>query len=214
MSFLDFLFPKRSLEGKEGEWMTPSELPRLLSRPRLFSETELRIMGMPSLDRVLAVSAYHEVPLLRRAIHTFKYRRIPGLGEKLQQLLTEGFMKHIAPRRDACVCPVPLHWSREYWRGFNQAEILARSLAERTGLPLCALLRRIRPTGHQARRRRDARWSAVRGAFALNPNPNPLPFTIYLVDDLMTTGATMEECAKMLKAAGMKRVEGVVLAHG
>jgi len=230
MPLLDFLFPTYSLRDREGEWITPAEFSQLVSHPRLFEAQELKVMGMPSLDRVLAVSTYGGAPLLRKAIHTFKYRRLPGIGEALERLLTESFHKHMTLRNDACITPVPLHFSRQFWRGFNQAEFLARSLAESTGLPLLHLLRRIRPTGHQARRTREERLSAMKGAFRVRareragagtseiprpfPCPSPFPFCVYLIDDLFTSGATMEECARVLKEAGVKRVEGVVLAHG
>ena len=233
MSLLDFLFPKYSLLEKEGEWITASELSRLVSRPRLFQEAELKSIGMPSLDRVLAVSTYSDTPLLRKAIHSFKYGRLSATGQILQNVLAESFLRLMTVRADACICPVPLHFTRAFWRGFNQAELLSKGLRKKTGLPLLHLLRRVRPTGHQARRSREERLGAMRGAFRVrararagarvwnifldpnpSPNPSPLPYCVYLVDDLFTTGATMEECAKVLKEAGVKRVEGVVLAHG
>jgi len=213
---LDFLFPKYSLRGEEGEWMTEGEAARLISRPRIFSAMALKKTGMPSLDRVLAMSTYGDAPLLRQAIHTFKYRRIPGLGERLQALLADSVRKHLPVIRDSCLCPVPLHFLRKFQRGFNQAELLARGLAGELQLPCVTLLRRIRPTGKQTKRKREERLRAVKGAFGFRGMSGflPLPFCVYLVDDLFTTGATMEECAKVLKAAGVRRVEGVVLAHG
>lgn len=221
LSLLDFLFPKYSLQGEEGEWITEGEMSRLVSRPRIFGKAELKKRRMGSLDRVLAVSTYSDSPLLRKAIATFKYRRIPGLGERLQELLVDSFRKHLPVIRNSCVCPVPLHFLREFYRGFNQAEVLARGLADGLGLESQNLLSRIRPTGKQTKRKREERWRAVRGAFRLrrrggrgDRGMRGMPFCVYLVDDLLTTGATLEECAKVLKAVGVKRVEGVVLAHG
>ncbi len=230
---LDLLFPMRSLEGAEGTWVTPSEFARLRSHLRIFETAELRRMGLQALDRVSAASTYRDVPLLRKAIHTFKYRRIPGLGAALQQVLLDGLQLSSPFRTNACITPVPLHFTRRFRRGFNQADILAEALAKKTSLPILPLLTRIRPTGFQAKRKRAARFTAVKGAFRVrggfglglglglrrkalfpNPNPNPLPFGVYLIDDLMTTGATLDECARVLKEAGVKRVEGIVLAHG
>lgn len=246
-ALLDLLFPMRSLEGREGVWVTPSEFARLRSHLRIFETAELRRMGLQSLDRVSAASTYRDVPLLRKAIHTFKYRRIPGLGMTLQQVLLDGLQKSSPFRADACITPVPLHFTRRFRRGFNQAEILAQALSEKTALPLAPLLSRMRPTGFQAKRKRAQRFTAVRGAFrpsilpvlSLSKGPSvscrvasffreklayrgigatrddtQLPFCVYLVDDLMTTGATLDACARALKEAGVKRVEGVVLAHG
>ena len=179
-------------------------------------------MGMPSLDRVLAASTYSDTPLLRKAIHSLKYGRLSAPGEILQDVLAKSFLRLTTPREDACICPVPLHFTRAFWRGFNQAELLAEGLRKVTGLPVLHLLSRVRPTGHQARRKREERLGAMRGAFAIRrqgrqrgqEGQEGLPFCVYLVDDLFTTGATLQECAKTLKAAGVHRVEGVVLAHG
>ena len=154
MSLLDFLFPKYSLLEKEGEWITASELSRLVSCPRLFSQDDLQKMGMPSLDRVLAASTYSDTPLLRKAIHSLKYGRHTALSEILQKVLAKSFLRLVTAREDACICPVPLHFTRVFWRGFNQADLLSEGLAKETGLPLLHLLRRVRPTGHQARRKR------------------------------------------------------------
>jgi ComF family protein len=218
---LDFLFPTYSLLEREGEWITSSELSQLVSHPRLFEAAELHMLGMASLDRVLAVSTYSEAPLLRKAIHAFKYRRIPAVGEKLKEVFKTSFLTYMSACANACICPVPLHFTRKFWRGFNQAEILAGALADATGLPLTHLLMRIRPTGHQARRPRGERLTAMKGAFRVRARARAgvgtgmnWPFCVYLVDDLFTTGATMEECARVLKEAGVMRVEGVVLAHG
>jgi len=216
MPLLDFLFPKYSLLEREGEWITKSELAHLVSHPRIFNERELRKLGMPSLDRVLAVSTYSDTPLLRKAISTFKYRGVQEVGSVLERLLAESFLKHLNVRRDSCICSVPLHWSRQFKRGFNQAEVLARGLARETKLPFQRLLTRTRPTGKQTlRRRREERRGAMKNAFRFAGSRARCPFyCVYLIDDLFTTGATMEECARVLKDAGVRRVEGVVLAHG
>lgn len=212
MRILDFLFPKRSLTGREGVWITDAERRELLLHPRHFDASELRRLGMSSLDAAFAVSTYGDCPFLRQAIHRFKYQRLPEVGEVLAAEFLASCRAHLAFPPGGCICPVPLHVLRRFSRGFNQAEILARALAAGTGLPLRSLLRRTRPTGHQARRKRGERLRAVQGAFRARPAPNPPPI-VYLVDDLFTTGATLEACARALKAAGVQRVVGVVLAH-
>ena len=212
-SLLDFVFPKYSLEGKEGEWVTESELKQLKSHPRIFMHEELIEKGVHSLDRVFAASAYQEAYLLKQAIRTFKYRRIRALGETLQKLLSDAVSKYYPLKENSYICPVPLHWSRRCQRGFNQAEVLGRHLSNKTGIPMNRLIKRTRPTGNQSKRTRDERWRAMRGAFCPSPSPNPSPHCVYLIDDLFTTGATMEECAKALKSSGVKRVEGIVLAY-
>ena len=210
MFLLDFLFPKQSLGGSEGAWITEEELKNLTLKPRIFETEELRSRGIKSLDRVFAMGGYHDSRLLKDAIHTFKYRRIPGVGEFLGGRLADSLT---GLKRDACICPVPLHFLRQFWRGFNQAQYLAERVSDATRVPVCNLLKRVRPTGHQAKRGKKDRWKALSGAFRMRSKNLDSFKTIYLVDDVFTTGSTLEECARTLKEGGVKRVEAVVLAY-
>jgi len=206
----DFLFPRKSLLGAEGAFITPEELLRLRLFPSCDDAAVLRGRGICSLDAIRAAMPYTADPLLRSAVHTLKYRRIPQLAEALGALMHHGLPPHPA---GAVICPVPLHWTRRFWRGFNQAELLARALGARRGIPVCRLLMRVRPTGSQVGRARDARLRALAGAFAVCRRV-PLPPRVILVDDLATTGATLDACAAVLKAGGARHVEGWVLARG
>lgn len=124
------------------------------------------------------------------------------------------------------IVPVPLFPKRQKERGFNQAEIIAKSLASRHSLSLNShLLTRVRDTGKQVERSREERLKSMQNAFALNSkfqitnykqitNSNyQIPKTVLLVDDVWTTGATMSEAAKVLKLAGVRAVWGWVLAR-
>ncbi len=109
------------------------------------------------------------------------------------------------------VVPVPLHPKRLRERGFNQAEIFAKAFAVRHSLAFNShLLQRVKDTGHQVGRTREERLKAVEGAFCITPLKNT---SVLLVDDVWTTGATMNECCKTLKKAGVKKVWGLVLAR-
>jgi competence protein ComFC len=210
---LDFIFPKYSLRDTEGEWITESEIPYLKSYPHIFEKSSLRSMGIKNIDRLFSAGSYRDCPLMRKAISTFKYKRIPGLSMSLQKILSDALNKSFSMRGNACVCPVPLHFTRLFHRGFNQAEILASRVSEDFEIPMERMLRRCRPTGNQTRRNKEKRWKAMQNAFRLNRGfAEDLPYCVYLVDDLFTTGATMEECAKVLKNAGVIKVEGIVLA--
>ena len=110
--------------------------------------------------------------------------------------------------------PVPLHWRRRLDRGFNQAEALAREL----GLPVCRALRRRRRTPPQVELPADARHANVRDAFALawrqRIGARPLSGAIVvLVDDVSTTGATLDACALVLKRAGVTQVRALTAAR-
>jgi ComF family protein len=105
------------------------------------------------------------------------------------------------------IVPVPLHWRRRRWRGFNQAEILARHLSESTRIPLKPnALRRVRATRMQVRLPAHRRAENVRGAFALRPGSYSSLPGIILVDDVVTGGHTVLECARVLRAGGAPEV--------
>ena len=212
----DLLFPKHSLEGAEGVWMTDDERSRMQMQPLLLHHALLRKKGLKHIDAVIAAGRYDQSPLLQKAILTFKYRRISGLANDLALrmatathglLLTPEDLKGCAP----VLCPVPLHWSRRYHRGFNQAALLAQGIGREKGWQTRELLRRVRPTGHQAWRSRAERLTALIDAFEA---VSTVPEYVILVDDLTTTGATLDECAKALKKAGARQVAAIVAAYG
>ncbi|MGA9725539.1 MAG: ComF family protein [Candidatus Binatus sp.] len=112
------------------------------------------------------------------------------------------------------VIPVPLHWRRLWWRGFNQAALLAAEVARRLDLPLdtTAMARR-RFTTPQTSRHHDERIKNVRRAFAVTHSERVQNRRVLIVDDVMTTGATVDECARVLLAAGATSVDVFTLAR-
>jgi ComF family protein len=110
------------------------------------------------------------------------------------------------------VIPVPLHWFRKMKRGFNQAEIIAKPIAESLSLPLKTnLIERRTYSLPQTLVGDKSRRTNVKKAFAINQKATKLPAIIILVDDVWTTGATMRECCRTLKLAGIKTVWGITL---
>jgi ComF family protein len=151
---------------------------------------------------------------VREMIHRFKYGRDITLARSLGILLTRVLKDpRIAGRSFDAVIPVPLHPLRERERGFNQADLLARLLAGFMGIPKREPLKRTHPTLHQAGFDRLHRMENLRGAFVLR-RPLPLDATILLVDDVSTTGATLDACAEALKEAGAAEIAAVVVARG
>jgi ComF family protein len=159
-----------------------------------------------------AVLVYRDGGLAREAILLAKHGGRPGLLAHLADLLAEEAPAHLAPAAWDAVVPVPLHWSRRWRRGYNQAEILARGLHRRHGLPLLRALVRTRPTppqhGDAAERRRN-----VRGAFAVRRRAAVAGRRLLLVDDVFTTGATANGCAMALLGAGAADVGVLTLAR-
>jgi ComF family protein len=163
----------------------------------------------PHYDQALAAGLF-EGPL-REAIHIYKYRPVQALGMHLSSWMSE--QVRITVPLDVAM-PVPLHKKRLRNRGFNQALLLAHGVSERFALPLSYdNLMRNRYTRPQVELSGRERAENVRGAFKLLRPIEVSEKRILLVDDVFTTGATMNECAKVLKEAGAKSVSVMTLAR-
>ncbi|MBU1596495.1 MAG: ComF family protein [Proteobacteria bacterium] len=165
--------------------------------------------------RLVAGGAY--AGFLRDLILAYKFEARLELGRQLQECLASAFERGAAslPELGACelVVPVPLHPRRLAWRGYNQSRELARLLARRRGLPIRQeALARVRRTVPQMELDRAERAVNIRGAFAARADLLA-GRTALLVDDIMTTGSTLEECARMMLAAGAAQVHVLVLAR-
>lgn len=167
--------------------------------------------GLSSLDSLISACNYHDSKLLQRAIHTLKYKRIPGLAAHLADFII--FAAKHEDILDGVLAPVPLHWRRQFDRGFNQSAMLAKRTASVLDMPHEHLLRRTRDTGHQAWRSRIDRLTAMDNAFVIRKGIT-VPSHVVLVDDIATTGATLDACSKALKNAGATRVDALVIARG
>jgi ComF family protein len=162
-----------------------------------------------ALDAVGVVFVFEDA--LRDAVHSFKYRRVRRLARPLGQFMASYLQAHPLPA-DALV-PVPLHPHRRAERGFNQSEELARWLHQASDLPLnTTSLARIRNTEHQARLDAHSRQKNVKGSFVWRSS-SPPPARVLLVDDVLTTGATLEACARVLRMAGAHEVRAIALAR-
>ncbi len=161
----------------------------------------------PPLDGVHAALVYG-FPL-DRLVPRFKFHGDLAAGRLLARLMADALPA--APRPQALV-PVPLHPARLRGRGYDQALELARPLARQLRIPLLADgLRRVRDTAPQSELDAGARRRNLRGAFAAGSGP--LPAHVALVDDVMTTGATLHAAARALRRAGVARVEAWVCAR-
>lgn len=198
---LDLFFPERCAAcGRPGALFCGACRREL--RPYPPDETTAGLEAM-------TVAWLYERPV-RRAVHALKYRRKRRVAGALADALADALAT--PPVGDALV-PVPLHAGRLAERGFNQSEELARRLAARWRLPMRADgLARARDTGHQAGLSRRERLGNVVGAFVWRASEPP-PARVILVDDVLTTGATLAACADALRAAGAREVRAVALAR-
>lgn len=160
-----------------------------------------------SLDGLHA--AFEYTGPVRQLVHAFKYRNMSGAAEWIAaQMLPPDFAG--SGEADLLV-PVPMHPSRQRNRGYNQAAALCAAIHERSGIPMMAALQRKQLREAQARLSAEQRWINVRGAFA--PGTAVVHGRVLLIDDVCTTGATLEECAQVLKHMGAARVTGLVFAR-
>jgi len=119
---------------------------------------------------------------------------------------------HDFPRSVSAIVPVPLHRSREWERTFNQSALLADHLSALSGIPVKLLLRRIKRTRPQTSLSGHARRRNLEGVFRLSQNVL-IPRSVVLLDDVVTTGATLEACAAVLRSAGVRKVYGLTIAR-
>jgi ComF family protein len=143
----------------------------------------------------------------------FKFGGERKLARVLASWLHGVLMEREIPGRVDCVVPVPLSALRRLRRGYNQAEELARALAKLLDLPCVDALRRMRDTPRQALLSPAQRRANVRDVFAARPGAGLKGARVLLVDDVLTTGATMHAAARTLKRAGAKAVYGAVAAR-
>lgn len=164
----------------------------------------------PAFDATWPAFAYDGV--VETLIQRFKFRHDLAAGRVLASLSARRLAALGAPRPD-CLVPVPLHWRRRLRRGFNQSDLLATDLGRCLGrIPVAPLLRRVRATPAQSALPAERRGGNVRGAFRTGMRL-PRVRCAALVDDVMTTGSTLNECARALKRAGVERVEIWVVAR-
>lgn len=171
----------------------------------------------PSLDALIVGTEYQHGHILPKAIHRLKYTFDIALASELAHILINQFHRHFTGNyyfEEWMVTSVPLHPSRERWRGFNQAESLAIHFCRTVSLPYARLLIREKNTPAQAKLSRQERLVNVRDAFSFVSDADIVGKNILLIDDVCTTGATLMQCATILKQNGAVNVMGLVLGRG
>jgi ComF family protein len=228
---LDTLFPLSCLKcGKENYWLCPDCLGQIKLLDFQFCACcekyitekgalcpDCKKLRKSSLDS-LTVAVSYEIPEVKKLVHYFKYRFVSEASIPLSKLMTRSLVKNDSPLPDVIV-PVPLHPKRLRQRGFNQSRLLAEKisvdLAPLLKLDILDALARTKNKKPQMeiKKYRD-RLDSVKDIFSLKIDCSRIENKkILLIDDIATTGATLEECAKVLKKNGARKVFAAVISR-
>jgi ComF family protein len=162
-------------------------------------------------DTAWAACLYNEP--VRQLIHLYKYKHKTVLRHHFFNILFSFITAYRIPLCHNLVVPVPLHPTRLRERGYNQSQLLAELLAKYYNINLCINnLVRVRNTPSQSVLGQKERWTNIRQAFRIKQPDEFQNQEILLIDDLLTTGATASEAARILKEAGAKRVDVLTIA--
>ena len=212
--FLDFVFPPTCLACKNLLLDTEhhvcnscwNSVRRLNVVHPLYCQTRDRIVESEVITELVSVFLFEKEGVVQSLAHALKYDGFRSVGFLMGRELGMALVQ--SGMTAACIIPVPLHRTKLRERGFNQAEEIARGVTEVTGIPLRTdILRRTRFTQTQTKLDHEQRRKNVEEAFSVSISSFQLPYkTCILVDDVITTGATIVACGEALRKAGFERV--------
>ncbi len=232
MHLLDFLFPKRCLGcGRIGKYFCIQCVGKIriiaqreticpvCERPAISGATHPICKTNYSIDGLTSFFQYEGI--IQKAIKALKYRFVSDLASEFVGLIPQSFFSDLtnlrATKPRSFLVPIPLHSARLRYRGFNQAELLGTLIAEKLHTPVWSdVLKRVRSTTPQVETKdRNERLENMKKVFACNhlatqPSNH---VSIFLFDDVFTTGATMRSAASVLKRAGSKHVHGITITR-
>ena len=202
--FLSALFPEKCIAcRKEGSYLCKrhDELPPAPKNEARFT----------SIDHVQATTAYYNF-VAKQMVEFLKFRGFQSVGEFMTEKIVEqtprSFWHH------AVIVPIPLHWTRKFWRGFNQADILAMEIAKLvTEIEIVRDLKRKKRTRQQAKLSKVRRAKNIQDVFVWESKQS-IPKRVILIDDVVASGSTLDSAGKVLKKAGVQTVDAVVFARG
>lgn len=220
--FLALVFPKTCCVCKRSLFEFESQLCKICIAQLPTTHYHLRpedndlknkIVGLTQVRRVFSFLRFTKKGTSQRILHQLKYKRKPELGNMLGSIYGQTLAEHFEDQWDAVV-PVPLHPIKYKKRGYNQSERFAQGIAEALKIPTDTSLLRIKFTETQTNKSRWQRWENVESVFSVATRTAFLDKRILLVDDVMTTGATLAACANTLLGSGALSVDIAVIAAG
>jgi ComF family protein len=167
----------------------------------------------PYFDRAWSACYYEGV--LKGLIHDFKYKKITSLSKDFTDLIINFMKKYNIGSGSQVILSIPMHPNRFFRREINHSDVLARDLARGLGISYsCNALKKTKDTPLQSKLKREARIKNLYSSFSLKNSSVARDKSILLVDDLLTTGSTVNECSRTLKNAGARYIEVITLARG
>ena len=157
-------------------------------------------------------AVYYNAPA-KKLLHEFKYRYRKHIISPLYNAIEETVERILIDDRIDLIVPVPLFYLKRWKRGFNQARIIAKHISDSFNIPLFSALKRVKSTKMQAYLDFDARFKNVRDAFKLKKKIDFYQKNVLLVDDIITTGNTLNECARILKKYNAGKIIAFAVAR-
>ena len=220
LDILSFIYPKFCLSCDHEKAIDRQELclTCLMDLPvndhfkYLENEIHLKFLGRQKINYAAALFTMHIPGPAQKLIKQFKYQGNKSLGKWLGHLFAKQLLKHKINRKLDYIIPVPIHPSKRKIRGFNQTEIFARAVSEMTHIPvLTQVLKKVNHGDSQTKMNRAQRIQNTMRSFELNESYNLSGKHILLVDDVLTTGATLESCMiELQKIAEIKISIGII----
>ncbi len=207
-SALDLIFPPYCVScQKSGQFLCS----KCYNRLEFYSQSLPLITKPENLNQILVLGR-HQAPL-NRLIIACKYQQVRQIGVFLARLV----YRHLTLPPVDLITYVPTSSKRLRQRGFNQAQVIAQKLSQLVNKPCFKLINKEQASHHQARLNRERRMQNLKLCFSPHENLIKLKkvqqITVLLVDDVITTGATLNQCAKILRAAGIKEIKGLAISH-
>ena len=189
-----------------------ADLPRLNYHNERDNPLYTKFRGRVPIDFASAFLMFRKKGAVQHLLHSFKYRDRPDIGVKLGKVYGNELSRSSSISAVDLIVPVPLHKARERQRGYNQSERWAAGLGEALSIPVENNIQRVAKTESQTKRTKLKRWENVQESFQVKFPERIIGKRILLVDDIVTTGATLEACGKRLIESGAKSISIVCIA--
>jgi ComF family protein len=190
-----------------------SELPKVNYTDPNKNELKDRFAGKLNIEFAFAALNFYKSGITQRLLHQLKYKNRPEIGAFFGRMLGQQVVNSGIAQMVDLIYPVPLHPKKERRRGYNQSYFIAQGISETTGIAVIANnLQRTKHSESQTGKSRASRWESVKDAFTVRQPEKISARSILLVDDIVTTGATIEACGHQLLEANAKKISVAALA--